>query len=87
MKTMIVNRTKIAVDLYKLTDATGFDRFATVRDCGDCITIGGLDANGQYQQFDSEPAFNVYQWAERHGMTADSAKVMLDMDELFAKNG
>jgi hypothetical protein len=53
--------------LYKLTDAKGNQEITVVDDPSDDGLIGGEDANGERQQFESCELYNAYSWAEKHG--------------------
>ncbi len=60
------------VYVYVLVDARGEAHVAVNNDPADDITIGGHDAQGVYQQFDSYEAYHLHGWAEDHGFTIHS---------------
>lgn len=71
----------IDIKVYVLIDARGNHQTTVADECNSNIVIGGYDANGQYQQFESE-GYHLYAWAEKHGFKSfsTSRNVRFDLD-------
>lgn len=69
--------------IYRLIDTKGNKSYTVVNDPTDNGCIGGYDADGQYQQYDSYELYHAYEWAEGHGMSLNSAKIEIDPESYF----
>ena len=73
------------IHVYRLTDANGDKTFCVVDDPSDDGCIGGYDANGKYQQYDSYELYHAYGWAEKHGMKLECGVMEIDTDKIEFK--
>jgi hypothetical protein len=71
----------IDVKVYVLIDARGNHQITVADAFNSNIVIGGYDANGVYQQFESE-GYHLHNWAEAKGFKSfsTSRNVRFDLD-------
>lgn len=73
---------KKMVWLYALKDAMGNVQVKVVDDCADHLCIGGYDAAGAYQQYDSYEAYYMGDWALKHGFSYACQQIEIDVPAL-----
>jgi len=72
---------KKKIYVYSLLDGQGNFTDAVVNDPSDNLCIGGYDADGRYHQYDSQSAWYIYGWAEKHGFHADMEEHEIIIEE------
>lgn len=70
------------INIYRLTDAQGNQTATVVDELSDSGRIGGYDKNGVYQQYDSYELYHAYDWAAKHGMKLEFAKIEVNLDTI-----
>ena len=70
---------KVKTKVYILRDNQGNILTFCLKEGDENVSAYGYDRNGKYQSFDDD-AWNMHEWADKHGMYVTSTKTEFEVD-------